>query len=109
MDFVLPGYKSIMPQTRTTSLLWGSHLKALFCTAAEIAAAWCNPAANALSMQTKKIISLTATAADAVWGHRIQVKPLLVFFLLLIKDGKNENSLSNFYPHLCMSNDIPFQ
>lgn len=93
-----------MPLTRTTSFVCGSHLKASFCTASEIAA-WHNPAADALSMQPKKIISLTVIAADAVSGHCIQLRSLLLFVLLLTKDGKNEN----FYSRLCKSNYIPFK
>lgn len=96
-----------MPPTRTTSFLWGSHVEASFCTASEVAAAWCNTAADVLSMQTKQMISLTILTADAVWCHCMQVRPLLGFwvFLLLTKDGKNEN----FYSHLYKSNDIPFK
>lgn len=72
-----------------------------FYSAAEIAAGWCNPA-------NWKIISLIATAEDTVWGHYTQVGTFLGFFSLLMEEGKNEFSLSNFYPHLCKSNGIPF-
>lgn len=52
---------------------WSSHPKASFYSAAEIPAGWCNPA-------NEKIVSLIATAKDAVWGHCTQVRTFLVFF-----------------------------